>query len=67
MTPGVSMRPEGGAYVFVSYASVDRDRVLRVSQALLCAGVGVWLDQADIPGGASYGPEIAAGIRSAAP
>ena len=27
------------------------------------AGVGVWLDQADIPGGSSYGPEIAAGIQ----
>ncbi len=63
MIPGVSMRPDGGSYVFVSYASVDRERVLGVANALMGAGVGVWLDQADIPGGSSYGPEIAAGIQ----
>ncbi len=63
MIPGVSMRPEGGAYVFVSYASVDRERVLGIAQTLMGAGVGVWLDQADIAGGTSYGPEIAAGIQ----
>ena len=40
MIPGVSMRPDGSAYVFVSYASVDRPRVLVIAQTLLGAGVG---------------------------
>lgn len=53
-------------YVFISYASVDRMRVLRVVAALQAAGIQVWMDQTDIPGGARYGSEISDGIRGCA-
>ncbi len=53
-------------YVFISYASVDRARVLEVATDLDAIGVEYWLDQADIPGGTSYGPEIVDGIKNAA-
>src|SRR5687768_15314761 len=52
--------------VFVSYASVDRSRALRVVRALERAGVRAWIDVAGIPGGHSYGPQIVDGIRSSA-
>ena len=51
--------------VFISYASVDRERVLRVVEELRGAGLGVWMDQSDIPGGAQYGTEISDGIQRA--
>ena len=50
-------------YVFISYASVDRERVREVAADLDAIGVKYWLDQADIPGGTSYGPEIVDGIK----
>ena len=50
-------------YVFISYASVDRERVFALAGALRESGVAAWIDQADITGGASYGPEITAGIK----
>ena len=50
-------------YVFISYASVDRDRVLSLVGALRESGIPAWVDQADITGGVSYGPEITAGIK----
>ncbi len=53
-------------YVFISYASADRERALAVVAALQRAGVTVWIDQSGIPGGALYGAEIAAGIEQAA-
>ena len=60
------LRPaDTGPYVFVSYASVDRARVLRIAETLTAEGLGVWMDQADITGGISYGPEITAGIKNA--
>ena len=61
MSLGNTERPS--SYVFVSYASVDRERVLSVVDALRSAGIGVWIDQQDIQGGASYGSEIGDGIR----
>lgn len=51
------------AYVFVSYASADRERVVPVVEALRSAGIGVWIDQQDITGGTRYGSEISEGIR----
>ncbi|MDQ2785582.1 MAG: toll/interleukin-1 receptor domain-containing protein [Chloroflexota bacterium] len=58
--------PDGGRpYVFVSYASADRDRVLPIVAALRRAGVPVWIDQSGIPGGANYGAEINDGIKGA--
>jgi hypothetical protein len=56
----------GTPYVFISYASADRERALAVVAALRGAGVPVWIDQSGIPGGALYGAEIAAGIEHAA-
>jgi len=53
-------------YIFVSYASADRERVLPVVAALQVVGVAVWFDQADIGGGTNYGLEIAEGIERCA-
>ncbi|HMM43623.1 MAG TPA: TIR domain-containing protein, partial [Thermomicrobiales bacterium] len=50
-------------YIFVSYASADRERVLRVAGALREAGLRLWIDLSDIPGGAQYGSEIGDAIR----
>jgi tetratricopeptide (TPR) repeat protein len=49
-------------YVFVSYASADRERVLRVVDALASAGIATWLDQHAIDAGSNWGEEIAAAI-----
>jgi hypothetical protein len=60
-------RPDYGTpYVFVSYASADRERVLPIVEALRRAGIAVWLDQQGIAGGANYGAEIADAIKGAA-
>lgn len=53
-------------YLFISYASRDRETVLRLAAGLQQAGVRLWLDQAAIDGGANYGLEIADGIRDCA-
>jgi TIR domain len=53
-------------YLFVSYASRDRDRVLRIVQQLEVAGIPVWIDREGIPAGANYGVENAASDDAAA-
>ncbi|HET9016043.1 MAG TPA: AAA family ATPase [Thermomicrobiaceae bacterium] len=53
-------------YVFVSYASADRDRVLPVVERLEAAGIAVWIDRDGIHGGANYALEIAEAIEHAA-
>jgi predicted ATPase len=53
------------AHLFLSYASSDRAAVTRIAQTLEGAGLPVWLDVADIPGGTTYGAEIATAIREA--
>ncbi|MDQ3692784.1 MAG: tetratricopeptide repeat protein [Chloroflexota bacterium] len=58
-TPG----PDPGPSVFVSYASRDRPRALRLVRALKAASVDSWIDVIGITGGHGYGPEIVAGIR----
>ncbi|MHB8644468.1 MAG: toll/interleukin-1 receptor domain-containing protein, partial [Thermomicrobiales bacterium] len=55
--------PQSEPYLFVSYASVDRDHVLAVVDALRQAGIAVWLDQHDIEGGANYAFEITEAIE----
>src|SRR3954447_145355 len=55
-----------GRYVFISYASADRDRVLPLVDALTRAGIPVWVDREGIHGGANYGREIAEAIKGAA-
>jgi tetratricopeptide (TPR) repeat protein len=53
-------------YVFVSYASADRERVLAVVAALQSAGVRCWVDQHAIEAGANWGQEIADAIAGCA-
>ncbi|MGI8854226.1 MAG: AAA family ATPase [Thermomicrobiales bacterium] len=53
-------------YLFVSYASADRERVMPVVAALERAGVPVWLDQQGIAGGENYAREIADAIKGSA-
>ena len=51
MSLGASDRPS--SYLFVSYAGVDRARVVQVADALRAAGVGIWIDLHDIDESAS--------------
>ncbi len=53
-------------YVFISYASRNRERVLQLTQVLDRIGVRYWLDREGIEGGASYGTIIADAIRNSA-
>ncbi len=52
-------------HLFVSYASVDRARMLEVVDAVRAQGIEVWIDQTGIAGGAAYGTEIASALRDA--
>ncbi len=56
---------EGEPYVFISYASADRERVLPVVDRLEAAGVTTWIDREGIHGGANYALEIAEAIEQA--
>ncbi|HET7038046.1 MAG TPA: AAA family ATPase [Thermomicrobiaceae bacterium] len=53
-------------YVFVSYASRDRERVLPLVARLEAAGVQTWVDREGIHGGANYALEIAEAIEQSA-
>jgi hypothetical protein len=57
---------ESTSHIFLSYASLDRERVQPVVAALDAAGVRVWFDRTGIAAGESYGPEIVAALRSSA-
>ena len=50
-------------YVFISYASSERDRVMEIVAALRDAGVTCWVDQHDIAGGSNWGGSIADAIQ----
>ena len=50
-------------YVFISYASSDRERVLDIVAALREAGITCWIDQHGIEGGANWGQRIAEAIE----
>ncbi len=52
-----------GTYVFLSYASADRERALRIADLLEAHGTSVWIDRKSIAGGTSWGGEIVRGIR----
>lgn len=52
-------------HLFVSYASVDRERTLEVVEAVRAHGFNAWIDQAGIAGGTAYGTEIASALRDA--
>ena len=53
-------------YLFVSYASADRERVWPVVDALRAAGVATWLDEQGIAGGENYAAEIGSAVKGAA-
>ncbi len=53
-------------YVFISYASADRERVLPLVARLEQAGLSTWIDRGGIHGGANYALEIAEAIEHAA-
>lgn len=56
----------GQPYVFISYASADRERVLSIVDALRDAGIACWIDQHGIEGGANWGLRIAEAIEGCA-
>ncbi|HET9662272.1 MAG TPA: TIR domain-containing protein [Thermomicrobiales bacterium] len=58
-TASDSSRP----YVFLSYASADRERALAIARAFEHAGISVWIDKAGIAGGTSWAEEIVGAIR----
>jgi hypothetical protein len=53
-------------YVFLSYASADRERALVVADLLEGRGISVWIDRKSIAGGTSWSAEIVEGIKSCA-
>ncbi len=53
-------------YIFLSYASVDRQRASAIAGLLEGAGVRVWLDREATAGGTSWGSEIVDGIKGCA-
>ena len=53
-------------YVFLSYASADRERALRIADLLEAHGVSVWIDRKSIAGGTSWTAEIVEGIQRCA-
>jgi non-specific serine/threonine protein kinase len=53
-------------YVFISYASADRARVLPVVDALRETGIEVWFDQQDIVAGTNWGGSIVDAIEGCA-
>ena len=55
----------GPLLIFISYARQDaRDLALRLSEDLKKAGHRVWIDTADLEGGASWSNEIQGAIES---
>ena len=53
-------------YVFICYASVDRERVLSLVDRLEHVGITVWIDREGIHGGANYAQVINDAIQGAA-
>src|SRR5712692_1106244 len=53
-------------YVFLSYASPDRDRVLALADRLEAVGIRVWVDRRNIVGGSSWDAAIVEAIRRCA-
>jgi non-specific serine/threonine protein kinase len=61
-TPADQLTP----YVFLSYASADRERALHVASLLEAKGISVWIDRKSIPGGTCWTAEIVEGIKGCA-
>lgn len=62
------LRPNAGTvgYVFVSYASEDRDEVTRLVTALEAAGVPCWMAPRDVPPFSDYAEQISTAIEAGA-
>src|SRR3954469_14051288 len=54
------------AAVFVSYASADAGAARRIRDALVAAGVDVWLDESELRGGEAWDASIRKQIRECA-
>src|ERR1700738_3682882 len=50
-------------YVFLSYASADREKALHIADLLEAHGLSVWIDRKSIAGGTSWSTEIVRGIK----
>jgi tetratricopeptide (TPR) repeat protein/nucleoside phosphorylase len=59
----VRTRGKSMPHVFVSYVSENAEEVTRLCQELTDAGVHVWLDRQELPGGARWKDEIRRAIR----
>src|SRR5712692_6890236 len=57
---------QSASYVFLSYASADRERALQTADLLEAQGISVWIDRKSIAGGTSWSAEIVRGIRGCA-
>lgn len=49
--------------IFISYARVDKDFVLRFAKDLRAAGAAIWVDQLDIPPGAPWDSAVEAALK----
>src|SRR5712692_2209975 len=58
--------PRSVPYIFLSYASADRERALRIADLLEVHGIPVWIDRKSIAGGTSWSAEIVSGIEGCA-
>src|SRR5207302_4535535 len=55
----MAKEPDNGEpYVFVSYTSPDRERVLALADRLAETGIRVWVDRRDLVGGSSWDASI---------
>jgi CheY-like chemotaxis protein len=59
-----AMAEASGSYVFLSYASSDRDQAIGVADLLEQKGIRVWIDRRQIRGGSSWGAVIVRGIEA---
>ncbi len=61
---GQSTPGPGQPYLFISYASADREWAMAIAAALERNGVSIWIDHSGIAGGASWAEEIVEAVRS---
>ncbi|MDX2238834.1 MAG: toll/interleukin-1 receptor domain-containing protein, partial [Hyphomonadaceae bacterium] len=63
--PAAPAAPAGAANVFVSYASVDRAKVVPIVDGVKQNGQTVWIDQQEIAAGEGWAGEIVRAIKGA--
>src|ERR1700680_4700309 len=57
---------QGATYIFLSYASAERERAFHIADMLDARGGPVWIDRKSIAGGTSWSGEIVDGIKGCA-